>query len=239
MIEDWKSYRFTKYRIRFFFAFMLGLLGIAASVATIYALPLEGAEILSCGIEKLSCTTALTSPFAKIFGIPLGIFGVLYFTFWTLNLRAFQMSSNDGYIWFLSWITLLGALGSLALAIIMFVILRAPCLYCLITHLSNIGAFILLWPVKKWKMETPFTVEQFRHFSAISAIAVLAAIALYFANDVRQLQATLAVREEAIDKVLGLNSSSGKLTEHSTYSDSRKEAVARKILVCVGFFDPG
>ena len=157
MIEDWTSYRYTDHRVRIHLSLLLGLVGVAASVATIYALPLEGVSKLSCGLEQLSCSTALQSNFSKVFGIPLGVFGVFYFAFWTLNLRAFQMTSNHGYVCFLSWITLLGAIGSTVMAIIMFGVLGAPCLYCMITHLSNIGAFVLLWPVRKWKMETPFT----------------------------------------------------------------------------------
>ena len=120
MIEDWKSYRYSKHAIRIYCSLLLGMIGIIASVATIYALPLEGASTLSCGIEKLSCSTALQSKFSKLFGIPLGIFGVFYFAFWILNLRAFQLTSNQGYLCSLSWITLLGAVGSSVLAIIMF-----------------------------------------------------------------------------------------------------------------------
>ena len=78
MIEDWKSYRYSKHAIRIYCSLLLGMIGIIASVATIYALPLEGASTLSCGIEKLSCSTALQSKFSKLFGIPLGIFGVLF-----------------------------------------------------------------------------------------------------------------------------------------------------------------
>ena len=136
MIEDWKSYRYTDHKWRIYCALLLGMIGIAASIATIYALPLEGAATLSCGFEKLSCSTALKSNFSKVFGIPLGIFGVFYFAFWILNLRAFQMTSNQGYLCFLSWITLLGAIGSTGLFIIMFFVLKAPCMYCLLTHLS-------------------------------------------------------------------------------------------------------
>ena len=114
MIEDWKSYRYSKHAIRIYCSLLLGMIGIVASAATIYALPLEGASTLSCGIEKLSCSTALQSKFSNLFGIPLGIFGVFYFAFWILNLRAFQLTSNQGYLCSLFWITLLGAVGSSA-----------------------------------------------------------------------------------------------------------------------------
>ena len=238
MIEDWTSYRYTDHKTRIFCSLLLGLIGIAASAATIYALPLEGAVKLSCGIEKLSCSTALKSDFSKIFGVPLGVFGVFYFAFWTLNLRAFQMTSNHGYICFLSWITLLGAVGSSVLAIIMLGVLQAPCLYCMITHVSNIGAFILLWPVRKWRMETPFTKEQIRHFAALTCVAFLSATTLFFANQTRHLAASLTIREGMLTK-LTQSDFEGELQICESFADARKIAESSQRLVAIGFFDPG
>ena len=238
MIEDWTSYRYTDHKVRIYLSLLLGLIGIAASIATVYALPLEGAGKLSCGIEQLSCSTALKSQFSKIAGIPLGIFGVFYFAFWTLNLRAFQVTSNQGYLCSLSWLTLLGAIGSSCLAFIMFAVLGAPCLYCLITHLSNIGAFILLWPVRKWKMETPFTAEQFRHFAALTGIAFLSATTLFFANQSRHLSASLSVRNDLLE-ALAPSDYEGDLKIHDSFAAAQSEAKSTQRLVAVGFFDPG
>ena len=238
MIEDWTSYRYTEHKVRIYLSLLLGLVGIAASVATIYALPLEGISKLSCGLEQLSCSTALQSRFSKVFGIPLGVFGVFYFAFWTLNLRAFQMTSNHGYVCFLSWITLLGAVGSSVLAIIMFGVLQAPCLYCMITHLSNIGAFILLWPVRKWRMETPFTTEQIRHFAALTGVAFLSATTLFFANQTRHLNASLKIREDTLSK-LTQSDFEGELETFESFADAREIAESSQRLVAIGFFDPG
>ena len=238
MIEDWTSYRYTDHRVRIHLSLLLGLVGVAASVATIYALPLEGVSKLSCGLEQLSCSTALQSNFSKVFGIPLGVFGVFYFAFWTLNLRAFQMTSNHGYVCFLSWITLLGAIGSTVMAIIMFGVLGAPCLYCMITHLSNIGAFVLLWPVRKWKMETPFTTEQFRHFAALTGIAFLSATTLFFANQTRHLAASLKIRDGLLTE-LTKSDFEGELKVSESFADAREAAESSQRLVAIGFFDPG
>ena len=191
MIADWASYFYPKHRLRIYVSLLLGLIGVAASVATIYAAPLEGTSSLGCGLKALDCTKALSSPFARLAGIPLGVFGVFYFSFWTLNLRAFQLTSNEGYLCFLSWITLLGVVMSVGLFGIMFFIIRAPCLYCLITHLCNLVSFALLWPVRKWRMHTPFTSEQSRHFLALTAVAVLSSTALHLGNQVRSLNAQM------------------------------------------------
>ena len=198
MLADWASYRYTLHRGRICLSLLLGLLGVAASVATIYAAPIEGISQLSCGLEALNCTKALTSVYSKIGDIPLGVFGVFYFAFWTLNLRAFQMTSNDGYRTFLSWITVLGAIISLTLGAIMFLVLRAPCGFCLVTHLCNLGSFLLLGPLHRWRMQTPFTYEQFRHFLAISAIAFLAAVCLNLTSKVRTLRAQAEASKRTI-----------------------------------------
>ena len=86
MIEDWKSYRYTDHKVRIYLSLLLGLIGIAASIATIYALPLEGATKLSCGpFKPLGCSEALKSDYSKIAGSPLGVFGVFYLYFSTRN----------------------------------------------------------------------------------------------------------------------------------------------------------
>ena len=193
---------------------------------------------MSCGLEQLSCSTALESQFSKLFGIPLGIFGVFYFAFWTLNLRAFQMTSNHGYVCFLSWITLLGAIGSSVLAIIMFGVLGAPCLYCMITHVSNIGAFILLWPVRKWRMETPFTTEQIRHFVALTGVAFLSATSLFFADQTRHLSASLKLREDTLT-MLTHSDYDGELKVSESLDAAIESAKSTGRLVAIGFFDPG
>jgi uncharacterized membrane protein len=198
MIADWTSYRYKLHQRRIFLSLLLGLVGVAASIATIYAAPIEGVSHLSCGLEALSCTKALTSVYAKVAGIPLGVFGVFYFSFWTLNLRAFEMTSNDGYRWFLSWITVGGAVVSLMLGGIMFLVLKAPCGFCLITHLCNLGSFVALSPVHQWRMKTPFTTEQFRHFLAISAMALLASACLHLASEVRTLRAQAEAAKRTI-----------------------------------------
>ena len=71
-----------------------GLLGMAASIGSIYATPVLGAETLGCGLEALSCEVALTSQFSKFAGIPLGVFGFCYFVFWLLNLRAYLRTGD-------------------------------------------------------------------------------------------------------------------------------------------------
>lgn len=178
-------------RIRFFFAFCLGLIGAFAAVASVYATPARGASILSCGLEALSCDVALTSRFSKLGGIPLGVFGLFYFSFWTLNLRAFQRTGDGIYRAVLSWVTLIGAMVSLMLGLIMFFVLKAPCLYCLLSHASNLISVALLWPVLAWNPEIRWASGHVWHFLALTSISILAALSLGLADRVRTLEAIL------------------------------------------------
>jgi len=170
---------------------ILGLIGAAASVATIYATPAEGLPKLGCAIHAMDCSVALTSQFSKVGGIPLGVFGLSYFVFWSLNLHAFRRTGDPVYRWSFSWITIMGAVVSLTLGTIMFFVLRAPCFYCFIIHLTNIGAVLLLWPTMQFKSAGAPSQDNLWHFATLTTIALLAAIALALAADNRNLRAKL------------------------------------------------
>lgn len=179
-------------------ALALGIVGCAAAVATIYATPVDGAAGLGCGIEALSCDTALTSRYSKIGPIPLGAFGLFYFAFWTLNLRAYLRTGDGIYRWVLSWVTGLGAVVSLGLAAILFLVLRAPCLYCLVSHGANLASVMLLWPLFNWKVKFPFRADHVWHFLSLAAIAALAAGLLYQLDVNRTLRALLETKTQTL-----------------------------------------
>lgn len=181
---------------RKFFLQLLGLGGVISSAATIYALPLPKTPTLMCGIEALSCTTALTSKFSTIGGVPLGVFGVMYFIFLTLGMRAFHRTGLSEYIVPVTWLVTAGVIGSIGLGSIMFFVLKAPCLYCLITHTVNILYAVLFWPYRAWRMPR-IGGDPFWHWAAIGGIAVLAGTTIYFANEKRILEARLAIAEES------------------------------------------
>lgn len=183
--------------IRLILALLLALLGIGASIASIYATPLASASRLSCGLEALDCAAALTSKYSKVFGIPLGVFGLFYFSFWAMNLRATLRTGGQVYRTALTWVTVLGAVVSLTLGSIMFFILKAPCLYCLLTHSSNLLSVILLWPVLQFKPKERFQSENLWHFATITGVSTLAASTLFFAHTTRLAQSeTLQLQKQ-------------------------------------------
>lgn len=192
----------TSHKIRLILALLLGLVGAGAAVASIYATPAEGLSQLGCGLKTLDCTTALTSKYSELAGIPLGVFGLFYFTFWTLNLRAFQRTGDPVYQWSFSWVTLIGALVSLILGTIMFFVLQAPCLYCMLVHSSNLLAVILLWPLMRFIPRNKPAPHNLWHFASLTAVALLAAIALGLAAENRDLRAKLQDAKEPQAKTL-------------------------------------
>ncbi len=184
---------------RLWLALLLALLGVGASIASIYATPIPSANKLSCGLEALDCTKALTSEYSKVAGIPLGVFGLFYFSFWAMNLRATMRTGEPIFNTALSMVTLLGALTSLVLGTIMFFVLNAPCLYCMITHSSNLLSVALLWPIIKLRPDFRMSRDHFWHFASLIAISALAATALYFANTTRIAEAQLKETKQQLE----------------------------------------
>lgn len=174
---------------------MLGLVGTAASLATIYATPLSNAFVLSCGLQALNCDTALTSRLAAVAGVPLGVLGAAYFLFWTLNVRAFHRTRGEIFQFSLTWATTLGAIVSVGLGAYMLGVLHRPCLYCLLTHAANLGACVLLWPFRRWRR--PAETSGGWHFASMTAVALLAATAVWLAHDARQARAALKKQRPA------------------------------------------
>lgn len=184
---------------RFTLALLLAVLGIGASIASIYATPVPSAGRLGCGIEALDCATALSSRYSKVFGVPLGVFGLFYFSFWAMNLRATLRTGGDVYRAALTWTTMLGAVVSLVLGSIMFLVLNAPCLYCLLTHTSNFLAVALLWPVLRFRPGQHITADHLWHFAAITGVSTLAASTLFFANTTRLARAESRQLQQQIE----------------------------------------
>jgi uncharacterized membrane protein len=123
-------------------------------------------------------------------GVPLGVLGVAYFLFWTLNVRAYQRTRGEIFQFSLTWASVLGAIASIGLGAYMLGFLRQPCLYCLLVHGANLGACILLWPFRRWRWPAAGGGQGW-HFASMSAIALLAAATTYLADDNRRAHAAL------------------------------------------------
>jgi uncharacterized membrane protein len=125
---------------------MLGLVASSASTWVHYRL-LKNPDYSSfCDVSAtVSCTEAYTSRFGSVAGVPVALFGVLFFVF-VLGLialcsRSASASQNlPGYVFALSNA---GLAVVLYLAYASFVVLKAVCVLCVGTYIAIIGLFLL------------------------------------------------------------------------------------------------
>jgi uncharacterized membrane protein len=96
---------------------------------------------LVCGPGVLEgCNAVAQSPYSKLFGIPLGMYGVgFYGLIFLLSLIAFK-SSKRVVAGGLLLVSGAGALASVAFLYIQFFLIKALCVYCV---LSAVVSFVL------------------------------------------------------------------------------------------------
>ncbi len=137
---------------------VLGALGLAASVWAIrvHLLVKAGAET-GCGIsETISCDKVIGSQYGQFLGIPLGVFGALFWALVMLTAVSSRTSSPLSASWQRLFLGAVGLATSLVLAWISLGVLRHFCPVCATTHvLSGINFLVALAGV--WKMRKTFT----------------------------------------------------------------------------------
>lgn len=96
---------------------------------------------LVCGPGVLEgCNAVAQSPYSKLFGIPLGLYGVVFYgLILVLSVVALKTSSHSVSRGLLL-VSGVGALASVAFLYIQFFLIKALCMYCL---LSAVISFVL------------------------------------------------------------------------------------------------
>lgn len=165
-------------RWRIVTVFVLGVIGLAAAIASLYASPIEGVTDLGCG-RVFDCSEALGSEWGAIAGIPLGVLGGVYFVTWMALLAEFTKLKKPALRWGLTWTCTIGAAISLFLLGILTFAIEGSCLYCLVTHAANLGAIALLWPARKWCLGPGEFRASLRNFVLIALLALIALAGLH------------------------------------------------------------
>lgn len=114
----------------------VGLLDSAYLTAKHYA-----GSALSCGFFT-GCEQVTTSAYSEVFGIPIALFGSLYYLFWMLA-AIFYFDTGSSLFFRVLPFTVLGFITSLGLMGIQVFILDAICLYCVISATSSTLLFII------------------------------------------------------------------------------------------------
>ena len=125
---------------------LLGLGASAESTRVHYRILNDPTYASFCDVNAtVSCTEAYTSRFGSVAGVPVAIFGLLFFAF-VLGLIAWSMKSAvtrdnlSGYVFASST---LGLAAVLYLGYASYFILNVVCLLCLASYVAVIGLFLI------------------------------------------------------------------------------------------------
>jgi uncharacterized membrane protein/protein-disulfide isomerase len=143
-------------KIAWFVGFaVIGLVGSSASTWVHYRILNDPTYASFCDVNAtVSCTEAYASRFGSFGGVPVALYGVLFFAF-VLGLialcsRSSTAASNlPGYLFAVSTI---GLAAVLYLAYASFVILKAVCVLCVGTYVAVIGLFLLSGAATRYPM---------------------------------------------------------------------------------------
>jgi uncharacterized membrane protein/protein-disulfide isomerase len=143
------------------FALVCALVGFAASAAAAYVhyrLLYDPTYHSFCDVNaRISCTQVYMSRYSTYRGVPVAIFGALWFvaatllSFGGLRARDTVRESIPGYLFVLS---------TLALAVILYLgyaslfILKTVCIFCMITYAAVIGLFLVSGAATSFPMTT-------------------------------------------------------------------------------------
>lgn len=124
----------------------LGLIGLGLSLYAwrVHLIVAQGGDS-GCGVTPtINCDAVLSSKYANIGGIPVGVFGVIYFGI--VMLTAVSNEANFSWTRFRLMqllVSIAGILSSLVFTYISKIILHALCLICLRVHATNAALFLL------------------------------------------------------------------------------------------------
>lgn len=119
---------------------LFGLLGfLDASFLTIEHFR---GEIPPCTITH-GCEQVTTSPYSYIFGVPVALLGLMYYTSVLLGAVLYLDIKDEKILRVLAHYTIIGFLFSLWFTFLQAFIIRAWCQYCLFSALTSTSLFIL------------------------------------------------------------------------------------------------
>lgn len=113
-------------------------------------------ESLSCGLLE-GCNIVAQSPYAKVFGVPLSLFGVFFYAAVIfLSLVMLIRPSARVALWILGG-SALGVLFSTYFVYLQFFVIDAICIYCMFSAL--ISGILLLLALLLWRIYNKEAVQ--------------------------------------------------------------------------------
>lgn len=108
-------------------------------------------EIPPCSID--GCEQVLTSDFSTIFGIPVALYGALYYLLISILLFVRLESGSENALRFAIFGTIVGFLMSIWFTYLQIFVLDSYCQYCLASAVTSTLLFVIGW-WSVWKYST-------------------------------------------------------------------------------------
>jgi uncharacterized membrane protein/protein-disulfide isomerase len=126
---------------------LLGLVAASMSLYVHYRLLTVPGYASVCDVNaKISCTQAYLSPYGSFLGVPVALFGVLWFVFALFLVFADKWVSpamGESLTSYLFVGSTLALAAILYFAYAAFFVLKVVCVFCLLTYVAVIGMFII------------------------------------------------------------------------------------------------
>lgn len=94
------------------------------------------------------CETVLTSEYSEVFGLPVSLLGSLYYLLMLASILVYFDVKNervkDGSVKFMALLSLIAAIVSLFYIALMLFVIKAICIYCMVSDISSIVILIIL-----------------------------------------------------------------------------------------------
>lgn len=114
---------------------VVGLLGFAGLALSLYLTVAPNPGF--CDITSfVSCDRVLTSPYARLLGIPTSLYGAAWFA--AISTAAFLPVERRAVLGFIKGWSVLGLVGVGALVYVELVLINAVCLLCTVAHMLAI-----------------------------------------------------------------------------------------------------
>jgi uncharacterized membrane protein len=121
---------------------LLAFVGIADSVYLAESAMTDTA--LVCDISGFDgCNVVAQSPYAHLFEIPLGVYGVVFYFALLLLLGLVKYAPRRLWYQLLMGVSAVGVIASLYFLAIQFFLIQATCIYCLVSALVTFVTFPL------------------------------------------------------------------------------------------------
>lgn len=137
---------------------VLTLLGIAdAFYLTLSAF--EGAALF-CDVGAVldGCNVVAQSPYSKLFGLPLALYGVIFYGFVFVVVSALFVLTHHPLYQAIVTLGVIGLIASLIFLFIQFVLIKALCIYCIMS--AVIAALICGIAIRLWAKHAPGRVTK-------------------------------------------------------------------------------